>query len=276
MILSGVAVAGLSFGLSVVGFDIIPWPVVAALLGGGAISFMLYLRHARYVPAPILDFSLLKLPTFRASLLGGFLFRIGVGALPFLLPLLLQVGFHLTPFQSGMITFTATLGALGMKTSAAAILKRFGFRTVLMVNALSSALFIAACAIFSSTMPFAAMIAILLVGGFFRSLQFTAVNAIAYAEVPVEKMSRATSLSAVGQQVSLSAGVAISALTVEIMGRLRGLPAIDASDFPAAFHVVGLITAMSTFVFMRLPRDAGAEMADRTPRDPDKSAQRPG
>ena len=224
MVLSGLAVAGLAFGLSVAGLDLVPWSFVVGLLVGGAIAFVLYLRHAQRTPAPVLDFSLLKLPTFRASLFGGFLFRIGVGALPFLLPLLLQVGFHLTPFQSGMITFTATLGAIGMKTSAATILKRFGFRAVLTINALLSAVFIAACAVFSVATPFPVMIAILLVGGFFRSLQFTAVNAIAYAEVPAEKMSRATSLAAVGQQVSLSAGVAIGALTVEMMGRFKEQP----------------------------------------------------
>ena len=266
MVLSGIAVAGLSFGLSVAGFDLIPWPIVVALLAGGAIAFLLYLRHARHVAAPVLDFNLLKLPTFRASVLGGFLFRIGVGALPFLLPLLLQVGFRFTPFQSGLVTFTATLGAIGMKTSAAAILRRFGFRTVLTVNAVLSALFIAACAMFAVTTPIAVMVAILLVGGFFRSLQFTAVNAIAYAEVPAEKMSRATSLTAVAQQVSLSAGVAIGALAVETMVRLKAQPAIDASDFPAAFLVVGLITAVSALVFLRLPPDAGEEMADRLPR----------
>src|SRR6185312_5407113 len=103
MVLSGTAVAGLTFGLSVAGFEIVPWPVVGAILGVGLVALGLYLAYARWVPAPILDFSLLKLPTFRASLIGGFLFRIGVGAMPFLLPLLLQVGFHLTPFQSGMI-----------------------------------------------------------------------------------------------------------------------------------------------------------------------------
>jgi EmrB/QacA subfamily drug resistance transporter len=276
MVLSGLAVAGLAFGLSVAGLDLVPWPFVVALLAGGAISFLLYLRHARTVPAPVLDFSLLRLPTFRASLFGGFLFRIGVGALPFLLPLLLQVGFHLTPFQSGLITFTATLGAIGMKTSAATILKRFGFRAVLTINALLSAIFIAACAIFSVATPFPAMIAILLAGGFFRALQFTAVNAIAYAEVPVEKMSRATSLAAVGQQVSLSAGVAIGALTVEMMGRFREQPTIEASDFPVAFLVVGAIAAASTLFFARLPPNAGAEMADRTPSPNESSDQRVG
>ena len=111
MVLSGTAVAGLTFGLSVAGFEIVPWPIVVGdhrhRRWSRSASIIAYARRA---PAPILDFSLLKLPTFRASLVGGFLFRIGVGAMPFLLPLLLQVGFHLTPFQSGLITFTSTHG----------------------------------------------------------------------------------------------------------------------------------------------------------------------
>src|ERR1700680_3532321 len=123
MVLSGCAVAGLTFGISIAGFDLVPWPVVVALIAGGAVSLALYLRHARRTPNPILDFSLLALPTFRASIIGGFLFRIGVGAMPFLLPLLLQVGFKRTPFRSGLITFTSTMGAIFMKAVAAPVLK---------------------------------------------------------------------------------------------------------------------------------------------------------
>ena len=100
-VLSGLGIGGLAFGLSVMGLDFLPVSVVAALLGVGAVSTIAYVFHARRTPAPILDLNLLKLPTFRASIVGGFLFRLGVGALPFLLPLLLQIGFHLTPFQSG-------------------------------------------------------------------------------------------------------------------------------------------------------------------------------
>jgi len=276
MLLSGIAVAGLTFGFSVAGFDLVPWSVVIGLIAGGAVALMLYLAHARRVTTPVLDFSLLKFPTFRASFFGGFLFRIGVGAIPFLLPMLLQVGFHLTPFQSGLITFSATVGAIGMKAGAATMLKRFGFRTVLVSNAILSAIFIAACAAFPYAMPYWLMIAILIAGGFFRSLQFTAVNAIAYAEIPPERMSRATSLSAVGQQVSLSTGVAIGALTVELMARSNSGGAIGSMDFPAAFMAVGLIAGASALVFWRLPKDAGADMADRSPTPTEPSDQRVG
>jgi EmrB/QacA subfamily drug resistance transporter len=276
MVLSGTAVAGLTFGLSVAGFEIVPWPVVVAIVLTGAVAAALYIAYARRVPAPILDFSLLKLPTFRASLLGGFLFRIGVGAMPFLLPLLLQVGFNLTPLQSGLITFTSTLGALFMKAAAPWMLKRFGFRTVLIWNAVLGGLFIAACAGFTATTPFPVMIAVLLIGGFFRSLQFTSINALAYAEVPASRMSRATALSAVGQQVSLATGVALGALAVEIVGRLQGHAAIMASDFPPGFLVVGVIAASSALIFMQLPPNAGAELANRVPPNTATSDQRMG
>jgi EmrB/QacA subfamily drug resistance transporter len=265
MVLSGIAVAGLTFGLSVAGFDIVPWPVATAMIAAGLIALALYLAYARRAPAPILDFGLLKLPTFRASLTGGFLFRIGVGAMPFLLPLLLQVGFKLTPFQSGLITFTSTMGAIIVKGAAPRVLKRFGFRTVLVANAILGGLFIVACAGFSIATSFIVMIAVLMIGGFFRSLQFTAVNALAYAEVPASRMSRATALAAVGQQVSLATGVALGALTVEMAVRFHGQATIMASDFPPGFILVGLVAASSALVFARLPRDAGAEMADRLP-----------
>jgi EmrB/QacA subfamily drug resistance transporter len=265
MVLSGTAVAGLTFGMSVAGFEIVPLPAVLAIIGVGAISLGLYIGYARRVPAPVLDFSLMRLPTFRASVLGGFLFRIGVGAMPFLLPLLLQVGFKLSPFQSGLITFTSTMGALMVKGAAPAVLHRFGFRTVLIANAILGGLSIMACAVFQASTPFSLMIAVLMIGGFFRSLQFTSVNALAYAEVPASRMSRATALASVGQQVSLATGVAIGALTVEMVGRLKAQPEIMASDFPPGFLLVGLIAASSALIFMMLPPHAGADMADRIP-----------
>jgi EmrB/QacA subfamily drug resistance transporter len=263
MVLAAISVAGLAFGCSVLGVGLVPWPWAMVLIAIGAVTFIFYLRHARKVPAPVLDFSLLKLPTFRASLIGGLLFRMGIGALPFLLPLLLQVGFNYTPFQSGLTTFSSTVGAFTMKTVASRILKRFGFRPVLVVNAVISAVFLAACAWFSATTPFALMFAILLIGGFFRSLQFTSTNVLAYAQVDERRMSRATSLAAVGQQLSLSAGVALGGATVELTVWSKGATTITAADFPPAFLLIAVISAVSALIFARLPPDAGAELAHR-------------
>src|ERR1700720_1773962 len=262
-LLSGCAIAGLAFGLSAMGLEFLPTSVVASLLCGGAISAGAYLIHARRTPVPILDLNLFRLPTFRASIFGGFLFRLGIGALPFLLPLLLQIGFHLTPFESGLITFTTALGSMFMKAAVASVLHRYGYRKVLIYNALISSIFLTACATFVQGMPFAAMIAILLSGGFFRSLQFTSINTIAYAEIEPAKMSRATAMVAAAQQLSLSTGVAIGALVVETTLRLKHSATMSATDFPPAFLAISLFAASAVFIFMRLPPDAGAELAGR-------------
>ncbi|HZC57704.1 MAG TPA: DHA2 family efflux MFS transporter permease subunit [Xanthobacteraceae bacterium] len=261
--LSGLAIAGLAFGLSAMGLESLPVSVVVALICVGAVSAVAYVVHAGGTPAPILDLNLLRLPTFRASVAGGFLFRLGIGALPFLLPLLLQVGFNLSPFQSGLITFTSALGSMFMKAAVTFVLNRFGYRNVLLYNALISSAFVLACATFVPGMPFTVMIIILLSGGFFRSLQFTSINTIAYAEIERAKMSRATAMVAAAQQLSLSTGVAVGALVVETTLWLKHATTMTAADFPPAFIVVGLLSASAAFIFMRLPPDAGSELSGR-------------
>jgi EmrB/QacA subfamily drug resistance transporter len=276
MVLVGLGIAGLAFGLSVLGMNFVPWTVALTLVVGGACLIVAYLVHARRVANPALDLTLFRLPTFFASVTGGFIFRLGLGALPFLLPLMLQIGFGMTPFQSGMITFATALGAMGMKWATVTILKRFGFRTILTINSLISAAFLAVCAAFTPGTPIAAMVLLLFVGGFFRSLQFTCINTIAYAEVDPARVSRATALVSVGQQLALSAGVAVGALTVETVVGLRGGGTLEASDFAPAFLVVAGISALSALIFMRLPPDAGAELANRLPLPTDSSDQRTG
>ena len=275
MALVGVGVGGLAFGLSVLGLNLLPPALVAVLIAAGAAATLGYVLYARRAPAPVLDLSLLAVPTLRAGVLGGFVSRIGIGALPFLLPLMLQLGFNMTPFQSGLITFSTALGAMGMKAAAAMILRWFGFRTVLVVSALISAAFLAAIGLFSSATPVFAMIALLAVGGFFRSLQFTSINTIAYADLDRRRMSRATSLVSVAQQLSISTGVAVGALIVELVSQYRAHPALTADDFSIAFYGVGLIAASAALIFARLPHDAGAEMANRLP-PPDQSKDQRG
>jgi len=276
MVLAGLGIAGVAFGLSVLGLNFLPWTVVAALVAGGACCIAAYLVHARHTANPALDLTLFRLPTFRASVAGGFMFRLGIGSLPFLLPLMLQVGFGMSPFHSGLITFSSAVGAMGMKMAARTVLRRFGFRTILIVNALVSAVFLAAISTFTQTTPVAAMLALLLVGGFFRSLQFTSINTIAYAEVEVARVSRATALVSVAQQLSLSAGVAFGALAVQAAAHYRGGGALQAADFPPAFLAVAVISALSVLIFARLPDDAGAELADRLPAPTEASDQRAG
>src|SRR3569833_203531 len=215
LVLAGIGVGGIAFGLSVAGLNLLPWTIIAALVAVGSTSMTLYVIHARRTASPVLDFSLLRLPTLRASIVGGFLFRLGIGALQILLPLLMQVGFGLSPFRSGLVTFASAVGAMGMKTLAARIIKTFGFRNIMVVNAVISSAFLAACALFTVTTPLLLIMIILVVGGFFRALQFTASTTGAYAEGEPAQMSRATTLVSVNQQLAISTGVALGAFSVE-------------------------------------------------------------
>jgi len=265
MIYAGLGIAGLAFGLSIAGLNFLPWSIVIGLIAGGAIFIVAYLVHARRTPVPALDLTLFRLPTFRASVVGGFVFRIGIGAMPFLLPLMLQLGFGLSPFHSGLITFAAAAGAMGMKAATVSILRRFGFRNILLINTFIGAAFLAVCALFTEATPAAMMIALLFIGGFSRSLQFTAINTLAYAEVEPSRVSRATSLVSVAQQLAMSTGVAAGALAVDLTAAWHGHQKLGAADFPPAFLVVATISTLAVFFFMRLPHDAGAELAGRGP-----------
>jgi len=262
-ILSGIGLAGLAFGFTTIGQGFFPPAVIAGLFAAGIVGCMLYVRHARTAPAPLLDLDLLRVDTFFASVVGGFLYRIGVGALPFLLPLMLQLGFGLNPMQSGLLTFASAVGAVAMKTTAAPILRRFGFKRVLVTNAVVSSLFLAAIALFTAGTPHWIILAVLLVGGFLKSLEFTSINSIAYADIDSKAMSRATSFASVAQQLSLSAGVAIGALVLEAQRMGRGSEDVVAGDFPLAFVLVAAIAATSSLIFAMLPKGAGASLSAR-------------
>lgn len=239
-------------------------PTMAIAMGGvGAALLGLYLAHARRVPTPVLKLSLLKINTFRVSVLSGSLFRVGAGAIPFLLPLMLQLGFGMTAAHSGMITFVSAVGALFTKTMATRILRRFGFRSVLGLNLILASVFVASYGLFSVTTPLAVMLGTLFLGGCLRSMQFTAFNALAYADIEPKDMSYATSLYAVAQQLSLAMGVALGAAALQFSALLRSGHAdtIIAQDFMPAFLFVGLISALGVLLIPSLARDAGSELS---------------
>ncbi len=261
----GFMLTGLGLSLTIFGFTLagrglaeaeLAWSMVAI----GLLLVALYVAHSRRTSNPIIDLELLRIDTFRIAMTGGVLFRTGIGAIPFLLPLMLQVGFGLSPLDSGLLTFASAIGALTMKFTAGPILKRFGFRRVLLVNSVVSSLLLAAIALFSAATPAAVIIVVLATGGFFRSLQFTSLNTLAYADVDAPQMSRATSFVAVVQQLSLSAGVALAAMLLEAFSHGRG-GTLVADDFRWSFAVIGALALGSTLVFFKLDRRAGAEVS---------------
>ena len=260
-LLSGAGLATLMLGLASLGRHLLPDLVSWGCLGGGAILLALYFAHSRRVAHPVIRLDLLRYPTFRAAVTGGSLFRIGTGAIPFLLPLMLQIGFGLDPLQSGLLTFAAAAGALLIKIIGPRILRAYGFRRIMLFNAVVASGFLAVNGLFTAQTPHWIIIATLLVGGCVRSLQFTCVNAIAYADLETRDMSAATSLASVVQQLSLSLGVSIGALALETAAAREGRSSIEAADFWPAFVTVALISLASLFAFRRLAPDAGAEVS---------------
>jgi EmrB/QacA subfamily drug resistance transporter len=263
-----VGVMLISFGLSALLFGIDAAATQSAsevfafaCLGLGALSTALYVGHAGRRDEPVLDLSLLRIDTFRASMTGGSLFRLCTGAMPFLLPLLFQVGFGYTPAESGSITFISAVGSLGMRTISSRVLRRFGFRSVLIWDGLIATFFMAVCIFIRPGLPHLVILATLFFGGLFRSLQLMSLNALAFADLDGGQMSHGTALSTMAQRLSQSLGVALSAFILHVTVPAGGLPSFFSFDL--AFLAVALLALLSLPVFMGLRRDAGAELSGR-------------
>ena len=256
---SGGALAGLVYGLDLIGRPLVPADVIVGILAGSILLGAITVRHALRHPHPLIDLALLRVPTYCISIIGGSIFRIGSGTLPFLLPIMLQVGFGVTAFTSGLLTCAAAMGSFTMKMAARPILRRFGFRRVLIGNGMISAVSITLCATFWPTTPHLVILAVLLISGFFRSLQYTSLNTVAYAEIGSGRMSAATSAASMMQQLSNGLGVAFGALMLQIARHWSG--ALTVSDFHAAFGCAGLVSLAAVVIFLRLDPAAGAEIS---------------
>jgi EmrB/QacA subfamily drug resistance transporter len=259
--LSGTALASLMFGLETAGRGVVSLQLTIAMIAVGLAAGLAYVVHARLHPAPLIDFSLLRAPSFMVAALGAMLFRIGIGAIPFLLPMMLQLTFAKTAAQSGMITFASSLGALFMKPVATSMLRRFGFRDTLLANGVLCSFLLALSAAFRPEWPVLLITGILLFGGFFRSLQFTAFNALAYSDVPREKMSAATAFYSTMQQVSLTLGVSLGAASLAASMAIGGHTAPTLPDFSAAFLVVSVCSLLAAPLCLLMPRGQGSDVS---------------
>jgi EmrB/QacA subfamily drug resistance transporter len=259
--LTGVALAGVMFGVETWGRGIVPPGVAEAGVLLGLVAGALAWRHCRRVANPAVDLGLLRLPTLRAPVVAGTLFRMGTGGTPFLVALTLQVGFGRSASESGLVAFATAIGAFAMKPVARPVLRRFGFRATLAWNGVLAALATAAGALFAPSWPLAAVFAVLLVGGLVRSLQFTAYNTLAYADVPPARMSAATSLYGTVQQLSAALGIALASAALQASVALAGRTQAATADFSVGFLVAGLVALTSVPLVLRLPPDAGAQVS---------------
>jgi EmrB/QacA subfamily drug resistance transporter len=258
-VMMGAGLGVLAIAIEYLGRGLIPAQDVAALFAGAAIVLTAYVWHARSMADPVLDLKLFRLATFRTSTVSGGLSRFAIGAVPFLLPLLLQVGFGMSPMQSGLLTFVTSLGQMLNKTMVRSMLRRFGFRNLLAVNSLMLGPMVAGLATFSATTPHWQLWAYLIVFGFVRSVQFTSVNALAYSDLTPAIMSKGTSLASVLQQLTMSFGVAIAASLLTLQTGIAG--ALVAGDFKPVFLIVGCLPVIAAIGFMRLPAGAGAHVS---------------
>jgi len=260
-VLTGAALFCIMYGVEAIGRGRSEFTQMIVLLVLGVVLGTLALRHLLRSDHPMLDLSVFRIATFRASIGGGSLFRAGAGTLVFLLPLLLQIVFGLSAFASGSITFASAVGSMSMKATARPIIRRFGFRNVILVNGIISAATIGMCAFFTPAMPVFLIFALLLVSGFFRSLQFTATQAMIYADLHNPQMSTATSIAGMAQQLSRGFGVSFVAVLLQLSLARRGESTLGAADFTVAFTGAAALALMSLGFGWTLRHDAAAEVS---------------
>jgi EmrB/QacA subfamily drug resistance transporter len=261
--LTGIGLASLIFGFENLGRDFLPPVEVAGLFAAAATCFALYWRHARDNPHAILDLTIFRIQTYAASVIGGAFMRVAMGATPFLLAMLLQIGFGMSAFAAGLMTFISAAGALVMKSTAPWILRRYGFRTVLLVNAVIVGLSFMSYSLFKISTPHWLILIVLGVGGFFRSLQFTSLNGLAYADIDQNQMSRASTTASMAQQLVSSIGVGLAASLMHFLMLARGDSHLTAGAVTPAFLITGAVSFFSMIWFFRLPNGAGDEMNNR-------------
>jgi Na+/melibiose symporter-like transporter len=266
-ILAGLASSGTVYAMEKFGSGSTQWQEPAAILAlsffGGALAIVNARRHP---DTSLIDLQSMKLKTFALSVYGASAFRIAISVLPFLLPLMFQVSFGWSAFRSGLYLLVLFGGDLSMKAFVIPILRWFGFRQILIVNGVLTALSMVLCATIAPTTPNLLVFAILFGHGACRSLQFTCMSTLAYTEIPPARMSRANGFLSAVWQLSMGMGVAVGAITLRLLAQYRGhsaaAPALD--DFRLAILLMSFLALGPVFESFRLSPDAGAGTSGHT------------
>ena len=274
-VVSGIGLASLMYGLELIGHPDPVWLEAWAYVIVGFVLLAIAVFHFLRTEHPLIDLSGLKLPTFAITISGGSLFRTAIGAVPFLLPLMFQVGFRLSAFHAGMLTLAVFAGNLAMKPATTPILRRFGFKPVLIVNGLLNAVFIAACALFSPDTPLWFIVPVLFIGGMCRSMHFTALNTIAFADIPAGQMTGANTLFSTVFQLTMGMGIAVGAIGIRIGQAISaplGVESTVAIEFRLAFVLLGIIALLAVLDCLPLDRKAGENVSRKPKKGVSKAA----
>ncbi|PKU24707.1 MFS transporter [Telmatospirillum siberiense] len=267
-LMTGSALACVMYGVDRIGNVGSIWSLPTFLLMAGVVLGMASVRHLRRHPTPVIDLWPMRVPTFAATTWGGSLFRMTISSAPFLMPLMLQVGFGMSALTSGGLTLWIFIGNFGMKAVTTPILKRFGFRTTLVVNGAATAISILACSFLFPSTPTWILAAVLCFGGLCRSMQFTAISSLSYADIPPDRMSGASSFGSLIQQMSLGMGVAAGALALHIAMAFHGHAGEPlTADFQLAFALLAVVAALGLISFLRLDPSAGADVSGHRPEE---------
>lgn len=258
LVLFGSGAALLSWLLEIFGEHQIDATSAALLLTLSLGLLAAYGWHARGTPHPLLRLALFRVRTFRVSVVGGFVTRLGVGGMPFLLPLLYQLGLGMPAWQSGLLTMPTAAAAMGMKFLASWLLARFGYRRILVVNTVMIGIVVCLFSLVNTTTPILLIVLLALAMGFFNSLQYTSMNSMAFADIDAPDSSMASTLSSSLQQMSMSFGLACGSLIAAWY--LGDLPQTDRAAVTTALHsaflTLGALTMLSSLSFWSLhPRD---------------------
>ncbi|MHB1333185.1 MAG: DHA2 family efflux MFS transporter permease subunit [Sulfuriferula sp.] len=263
LVLFGSGTALLSWLLEIFGEHHLDATSAAILLLLSLSLLAAYVLHARQTAYPLLRLALFRIRTFRISVIGGFITRLGVGGLPFLLPLLYQLGLGMPAWQSGLLMMPTAIAAMAMKLIAAPLLRHYGYRQVLIVNTVLIGITIG---LFSLVVPSTPILLIILLGlalGLFNSLQFSSMNSMAYADVETPDSSMASTIASTLQQISMSFGLACGSLIAAWY--LGDLPQTDRVAVTSALHHAFLtlagLTILSSLSFWTLRSRDGDNMS---------------
>jgi EmrB/QacA subfamily drug resistance transporter len=262
--LRGFALAGPAFALFAFGTSVISLPALPPIVGVAATAMglglaFLYARHALAIDNPLFDLRLLRFPFFRSSVVASTFFRLGQGAIPFLFPLMLQLGFGYSPFESGMITFAGAVGAIIAKFVANGIFVKIGFRLALVISTAVSATGLLAMGLYTPQTPLLVIIAMLIFVGFWQSVFWTGSGAFTFADIDDKDAGQANVIGQVSVQLSIALGVALGGGMLEASTALRG-GELTLIDFHTAFIILAVVCLISTALFMRLPKNAGHQL----------------
>jgi EmrB/QacA subfamily drug resistance transporter len=263
-VLSVSTLVAVMFGLDMLSRGEPVLPSAGLLLAGIALGFV-WRQQLRTSSAPILSFAPAAIPTFAASVFRGSLFRVAIQTAPFMLPLLFQIGFGRSAFSSGLLMLWYAAGNLGMKALQTGVLRRFGFRLVVIGNGLVVALSLVACGAIVAATPDAVVALVLFAAGVFRSLQYGAINTLGFVDIPQPMMGAASTLSSMTVQLASAGGIAFGALLLHAIVALRhAAPIPDVTDFHIAFYLSAALAALAALSLWKLPNDAGADVSGQT------------